>query len=79
MGVERSVLCRWEFRDLFCVGVSSELRDLLSNPHLQQIICHLNTTTSAPGDIEVAMHEPIFREFADKCLEIVESEESVAG
>jgi len=66
-------------RDLFCVGVSSELRDLLSNPHLQQMICHLNTTTSAPGDIEVAMHEPIFREFADKCLEIVESEESVAG
>lgn len=61
------------------LGESSELGDLLSNPHLQQMMRHLNATTKAPRDIEAAMHEPIFHEFADKCLEIVESEETVAG
>ena len=59
-------------------GDSPELHELLSNPHLQQMIRHLAAKDNPATDIEAAMHEPIFREFADKCLEIVEPENVTA-
>ena len=66
-------------RNVLFLGESSELRDLLLNPHLHQMIHHLDSTDNAAADMEIAMQEPIFHEFADKCLEIVESENTTAG
>lgn len=59
-------------------GDSTVIRDMLSNPHLARIIRHLDSTDRPDVDIEAAMHEPIFTEFADECLRIVEpSSESI--
>jgi len=45
---------------------------MLSNRHLLRIICHLDTSCRPDVDMEAAMHEPIFTEFVDECLRIVE-------
>ena len=54
------------------VGESKDLRDMLSNPHLVRMLCHLDTTPRPDRHLEAAMHEPIFTEFVDECLRIVE-------
>jgi len=53
-------------------GESAVIRDLLCNQHLVRMLCHLDTTSRPNDDVEAAMHEPIFTEFVDKCLHIVE-------
>jgi len=59
---------------LWCVNVgeSEVIRDMLSNRHLVHMLCHLDTTTRPDVDVEAAMHEPIFTEFVNECLRIVE-------
>lgn len=53
---------------------SEELKTLLENPHLRQMVQHLYSSENQAKSIDSAMHEPIFVEFADKCREIVEPE-----
>ena len=36
------------------------------------MLCHLDTTRQPDVDMEAAMQEPIFTEFVDECLRIVE-------
>jgi len=50
--------------------------DMLTNRHLVRMLCHLDTTTRPDVDMEAAMHEPIFTEFVDECLRIVEPQSS---
>ena len=45
---------------------------MLGNPHLRRIIKSLDTSSSPQTDMEAAMQEPIFTEFADQCLSLVE-------
>jgi len=63
---------------LCCVytGESDVIRDMLSNQHLVRMLCHLDTTPRPDVDVEAAMHEPIFTEFVDECLHVVEPQSS---
>jgi len=61
------VLCLYK-----CAGESDMIRDMLSNQHLVRMLCHLDMTRRPDVDVEAAMHEPIFTEFVDECLRIVE-------
>lgn len=57
----------------WCIsGESKLIADMLSNPHLSRIVCNLDNSRKPDVDIEAAMHEPIFTEFVDECLRIVE-------
>lgn len=54
------------------LGESGVISDMLSNQHLVRMLCHLDTTPRPDVDVEAAMHEPIFTEFVDECLRIVD-------
>ena len=60
-----------------CVGESTVLHDMLANRHLVRIICHLDTVPWPDLHLEAAMHEPIFTEFVDECLRVVEPQQPV--
>lgn len=53
-------------------GNSERLRQLLCNPHLRAYIAQLDTTPDAWKAMKIAMLEPLFVEFADECMKIVE-------
>ncbi|KAL7647970.1 UNVERIFIED_CONTAM: hypothetical protein RMT77_001586 [Armadillidium vulgare] len=54
---------------------SEELKALLRNPALREIIKEVDSAEKVRPVIERAMKEPIFNEFADVCLKIVEPPE----
>ena len=47
---------------------------MLENPHLQDILRHLDASQNPDDDVTNAMHEPLFLEFADACLSVIEPE-----
>ncbi|XP_078667629.1 zinc finger HIT domain-containing protein 3-like [Branchiostoma floridae x Branchiostoma belcheri] len=51
---------------------SEELRTLLCNPHLQRMIREVDSSDDPEVSMQRAMQEPIFVEFADQCLRVVE-------
>ncbi|KAL4223979.1 Zinc finger HIT domain-containing protein 3 [Mactra antiquata] len=52
-----------------------ELKEMLGNPHLRQMMTSL-VHADKPGPLlEKAMQEPIFTEFADTCLSIIENKD----
>nr|CAX70333.1 Zinc finger HIT domain-containing protein 3 [Schistosoma japonicum] len=51
---------------------SDRIRDLLKNPHLRSLLRFLNDTDKPYTALENAMHEPIFVEFSDECLKIID-------
>ncbi|XP_055386769.1 zinc finger HIT domain-containing protein 3 [Condylostylus longicornis] len=53
---------------------SDELRKLLENPHLRNYLLEVDRAPSAWKAMKVAMQEPLFIEFADACLKVVEPE-----
>ncbi|CAO1312971.1 unnamed protein product [Diamesa hyperborea] len=53
---------------------SDQLKDILKNPHLRNFLCEINRAPNAWNAIKLAMMEPIFLEFADECLKVVEVE-----
>ncbi|XP_056413663.1 zinc finger HIT domain-containing protein 3 isoform X3 [Hyla sarda] len=55
-------------------GKSEELKDLLLNTHLRQLIVTLDQTEHKDEALKKYMQEPLFVEFADKCLSLVEAE-----
>ncbi|XP_068121564.1 zinc finger HIT domain-containing protein 3 [Hyperolius riggenbachi] len=57
------------------LGQSEELKHLLLNPHLRQLIASLDQTENKDQALKKYMQEPLFVEFADTCLSIVETEE----
>ncbi|RMC10621.1 hypothetical protein DUI87_12332 [Hirundo rustica rustica] len=56
-------------------GESEELRDLLLNPHLRQLLLTLEQARDKSSLMRKFMQEPLFVEFADCCLSIVEPPE----
>lgn len=54
---------------------SDELKHLLLNPHLQRLIAALDQAENKDQELKKYMQEPLFLEFADKCLFIVDTEE----
>lgn len=51
---------------------SEELKKLLDNPHLRNLLKEIDVADNAWNAMKVAMMEPLFTEFADECLKIVE-------
>ncbi|XP_061389536.1 zinc finger HIT domain-containing protein 3 [Musca vetustissima] len=54
------------------LGNSESLKNLLYNPHLRNLLTEIDTAPNAWKAIRAAMQEPLFLEFADECLQIVE-------
>nr|XP_033778090.1 zinc finger HIT domain-containing protein 3 [Geotrypetes seraphini] len=57
------------------LGESEELKDLLQNPHLRQLLLTVDQAEEKETTLKNYMQEPLFVEFADKCLQIVEPPE----
>ncbi|KAF2985869.1 hypothetical protein EK904_001879 [Melospiza melodia maxima] len=57
------------------LGESAELRELLRNPHLRQLLLALEQARDKSSLLRRLMQEPLFLEFADCCLGIVEPPE----
>ncbi|XP_059127387.1 zinc finger HIT domain-containing protein 3 isoform X2 [Peromyscus eremicus] len=53
-------------------GESATLRSLLLNPHLRQLMVNLDQGDDKAQLMKACMQEPLFVEFADCCLGIVE-------
>ncbi|XP_072277949.1 zinc finger HIT domain-containing protein 3 isoform X2 [Pyxicephalus adspersus] len=57
------------------LGESEEVKHLLLNPHLRQLVAALDQAENKDLELKKYMQEPLFVEFADQCLSIVEEEE----
>ncbi len=53
---------------------SVELKTLLENPHLQTLLRDVDASRDVERDVSAAMREPLFLEFADVCLKVIEPE-----
>ncbi|NXJ21921.1 ZNHI3 protein, partial [Dicrurus megarhynchus] len=66
---------RVPLQKLKLLGESEELRDLLLNPHLRQLLLTIDQAQDRSSLMRKFMQEPLFVEFADCCLRIVEPPE----
>ncbi|NXR18692.1 ZNHI3 protein, partial [Cinclus mexicanus] len=66
---------RVPLQKLKLLGESEELRDLLLNPHLRQLLLTIDQAQDKSSLMRKFMQEPLFVEFADCCLSIVEPPE----
>ncbi|KAM4760723.1 zinc finger HIT domain-containing protein 3 isoform 2-T2 [Cyanocitta cristata] len=66
---------RVPLQKLKLLGESEELRDLLRNPHLRQLLLTIDQAQDRSSLMRRFMQEPLFVEFADCCLRIVEPPE----
>ncbi|NXP00376.1 ZNHI3 protein, partial [Certhia brachydactyla] len=57
------------------LGESEELKALLLNPHLRQLLLAIDQAQDKSSLLRKLMQEPLFVEFADCCLSIVEPPE----
>ncbi|XP_030384784.1 zinc finger HIT domain-containing protein 3 [Scaptodrosophila lebanonensis] len=51
---------------------SEPLRQLLYNPHLRNLLQQIDVALNAQNAMAAAMQEPLFVEFANACLQVVE-------
>ncbi|XP_051014142.1 zinc finger HIT domain-containing protein 3 isoform X2 [Acomys russatus] len=63
---------RVSLQNLKNLGESATLRSLLLNPHLRQLMVNLDQGDNKAKLMRACMQEPLFVEFADCCLRIVE-------
>uniref|UniRef100_A0A8C6ZK70 Zinc finger HIT-type containing 3 n=1 Tax=Nothoprocta perdicaria TaxID=30464 RepID=A0A8C6ZK70_NOTPE len=66
---------RVPLQKLELLGESEELRGLLQNPHLRQLLLTIDQAEEKSSLMRKYMQEPLFVEFADCCLRIVEPPE----
>ncbi|XP_028662815.1 zinc finger HIT domain-containing protein 3 [Erpetoichthys calabaricus] len=62
-------------QNLKLLGQSTGLKDLLHNPHLRQLLRTVDEAENKEVVMKAVMQEPLFVEFADCCLKIVEPAE----
>ncbi|XP_030648426.1 zinc finger HIT domain-containing protein 3 isoform X2 [Chanos chanos] len=78
----RCPVCRTRYCSLGCYknhrGESEALKGLLRNPHLRQLLASVDTAEDKAQAMKTAMQEPLFVEFADQCLKVVEPSEKEA-
>ncbi|XP_037664717.1 zinc finger HIT domain-containing protein 3 [Choloepus didactylus] len=67
---------RVSLQNLKNLGESATLRSLLLNPHLKQLMVSLDQGDDKAKLLRAYMQEPLFVEFADCCLRIVEPAQS---
>ncbi|XP_024613485.1 zinc finger HIT domain-containing protein 3 isoform X1 [Neophocaena asiaeorientalis asiaeorientalis] len=63
---------RVSLQNLKNLGESAVLRSLLLSPHLRQLMVSLDQADDKAKLMRACMQEPLFLEFADCCLRIVE-------
>lgn len=51
---------------------SEHLKNLLANPHLRRFIREVHSSRNPSNAMKVAMQEPLFVEFSDECMKIVD-------
>ncbi|NXY20878.1 ZNHI3 protein, partial [Atrichornis clamosus] len=66
---------RVPLQKLKLLGESEELKGLLLNPHLRQLLLTIDQAEDKSSLMRKFMQEPLFVEFADCCLRIVEPPE----
>ncbi|XP_068512538.1 zinc finger HIT domain-containing protein 3 [Anas acuta] len=66
---------RVPLQKLKLLGESEELKGLLLNPHLRQLLLTVDEAEEKSSLMKKYMQEPLFVEFADCCLRIVEPPE----
>ncbi|XP_010734842.3 zinc finger HIT domain-containing protein 3 [Larimichthys crocea] len=71
---EDSITDKVPLQRLQLLGQSKELRDLLCNPHLRQLLRSVDGADNKYDAMKAAMQEPLFVEFSDRCLKIVDDE-----
>uniref|UniRef100_A0A8C5LLF6 Zinc finger HIT-type containing 3 n=1 Tax=Leptobrachium leishanense TaxID=445787 RepID=A0A8C5LLF6_9ANUR len=57
------------------LGQSEELKQLLLNPHLRRLLITMDQSEKKEDTLKQYMQEPLFVEFADCCLGVIEPEE----
>ncbi|XP_035033740.1 zinc finger HIT domain-containing protein 3 [Hippoglossus stenolepis] len=72
---EEDIIDKVPLQRLQVLGQSKELRDLLCNPHLRQLLHSIDSADSKDDAMKAAMQEPLFVEFSDRCLKIVGNED----
>ncbi|XP_034746823.1 zinc finger HIT domain-containing protein 3 [Etheostoma cragini] len=70
---EEDIVDKVPLQRLQLLGQSKELRDLLCNPHLRQLLRSIDGADSKADAMKAAMQEPLFVEFSDQCLKIVDN------
>ncbi|CAN2391310.1 zinc finger [Pristimantis euphronides] len=60
---------------LMLLDTAQGLKDLLLNKYLRQLLMTLDQTENKDEALEKYMQEPLFVEFADKCLVLLDAEE----
>lgn len=58
--------------DFIILENSDRLRELLHNPYLREYLLQIDKSPNAWKAMKIAMLEPLFVEFANECLNIVE-------
>ncbi|KAG8589020.1 hypothetical protein GDO81_006212 [Engystomops pustulosus] len=75
----RCPCCRLRYCSLDCSkrhkGKSEELKQLLLNIHLRQLLVTLDETENKDEVLKNYMQEPLFVELADMCLSLINPEE----
>ncbi|KAM8900366.1 zinc finger HIT domain-containing protein 3 isoform 2-T2 [Spinachia spinachia] len=71
---EENIIDKVPLQRLKLLGQSKELRDVLCNPHLRELLRSIDSADSKADAMKAAMQEPLFVEFSDRCLKIVENE-----
>ncbi|XP_055054142.2 zinc finger HIT domain-containing protein 3 [Misgurnus anguillicaudatus] len=67
---------RVSLEKLHKLGDSEALKSLLVNPHLRQLMMSVDSAENKDMAMKNAMQEPLFVEFADQCLKLIEPEET---
>ncbi|XP_060912233.1 zinc finger HIT domain-containing protein 3 [Labrus mixtus] len=69
---EGDVVDKVPLQRLQLLGQSKELRDLLCNPHLRRLLRSVDAADNKSDAMKAAMQEPLFAEFSDQCLRVVD-------
>ncbi|RVE63572.1 hypothetical protein OJAV_G00137640 [Oryzias javanicus] len=69
-----NILDKVPLQKLQLLGQAKELRDLLCNPHLRRLLRSVDCAENKDEAMRAAMQEPLFTEFSDQCLKIVENQ-----
>eukprot|EP00092_Neocalanus_flemingeri_P029206 GFUD01031702.1.p1 GENE.GFUD01031702.1~~GFUD01031702.1.p1 ORF type:complete len:158 (-),score=32.42 GFUD01031702.1:70-543(-) len=56
------------------LGKSDQLKSLLANPHLREFLTKLDSSEEKGRLMRRAMKEPLFIEFVDACLQVIDPE-----
>lgn len=55
---------------------NEELKKILANPHLRNLLEKVDKSENPDAAMQMAMVEPLFVEFADECLKVIQPRES---